>query len=581
VTYESASSLNGAPAYKVHVPLEGSGATNHDVYARKIYTGWVVPTTSLHHYELELVHGQMKNDMDSFPFDGCDCQQFFMSVNRATDDEWSSLDGYDKSTDSGTLCGSDNTLGDWKDCDDGNLNFNGPTFDFYAYDDQPITVHFKGIDGDCADGTYGSPHTFEVNGVAFALCYLTDIDTILEVADNGPQDESLGTADGTFYPAGIVGDHVIENGDYKMKIHVDEIPLGQEDSADLGVTKGCSPTEVTAPDPFTCRIEVTNAGPGLPHDVKVTSTITAPTVNYTVANATLTWENVASPPPPVACSINGKQDEVGCLVPTVPLGGAKAVIIYDVTSTDGGTFADTATVTSGSTDSNSANDSATASVHVSVPTHTALAPSVDPSRIGQAVTYTATVSAGVGTSTPTGGTVTFYDYGVAIAGCTAVPLSAAQATCTVTYSVTGNHHLTAAYSGSTDFLPSTSPPLGQTVTKCAKLQGCDLSGADLTNAPEAGVNLKGASLKGATLVGTDFTGAILWGANLSGADLTGANLTGANLTGANLLNANLTDANLTGAVTAGANFNGVIWSNTTCPDGTNSTTDGGTCIGHL
>jgi uncharacterized protein YjbI with pentapeptide repeats len=51
-------------------------------------------------------------------------------------------------------------------------------------------------------------------------------------------------------------------------------------------------------------------------------------------------------------------------------------------------------------------------------------------------------------------------------------------------------------------------------------------------------------------------------ANLHGADLTGANLTGADLTGANLHGADLT---------------GVIWSNTTCPDGTNSNNDGGTC----
>jgi uncharacterized protein YjbI with pentapeptide repeats len=170
------------------------------------------------------------------------------------------------------------------------------------------------------------------------------------------------------------------------------------------------------------------------------------------------------------------------------------------------------------------------------------------------------VTAGVGTSTPTG-SVTFYDGAVAIGGCVAVPLVAGVGVCNITYASTGNHHLTAAYSGSAFFLPSTSPPLGQTVTKCSKLAGCNLSGADLTNAQLAGADLKGANLSGATLIGT----------NLSGADLSGANLLGANLT----------DANLSGALTKGANFNGVVWGNTTCPDGTNSTADGGTCIGHL
>jgi uncharacterized protein YjbI with pentapeptide repeats len=61
-----------------------------------------------------------------------------------------------------------------------------------------------------------------------------------------------------------------------------------------------------------------------------------------------------------------------------------------------------------------------------------------------------------------------------------------------------------------------------------------------------------------------------------------ANLSGANLIGANLSNANLSQTNLelaTGMSTAA--LTGVIWSKTTCPDGTNSNKDGGTCIGHL
>jgi len=34
-------------------------------------------------------------------------------------------------------------------------------------------------------------------------------------------------------------------------------------------------------------------------------------------------------------------------------------------------------------------------------------------------------------------------------------------------------------------------------------------------------------------------------------------------------------------VTATTNFTKVTWSNTTCPDGTNSNNDRGTCTGHL
>ena len=70
--------------------------------------------------------------------------------------------------------------------------------------------------------------------------------------------------------------------------------------------------------------------------------------------------------------------------------------------------------------------------------------------------------------------------------------------------------------------------------------------------------------------GCDLHGANLSGQNLSGANLTGANLSGTNLTNANLSGANLTDADLTGATLTGAARTGTIWSNTTCPDGSNS-----------
>jgi hypothetical protein len=56
---------------------------------------------------------------------------------------------------------------------------------------------------------------------------------------------------------------------------------------------------------------------------------------------------------------------------------------------------------------------------------------------------------------------------------------------------------------------------------------------------------------------------------------------GADLTDADLTNANLTDARLIGAHLAGATLTGIIWSHTTCPDGTNSNHDGNTCVGHL
>ena len=106
-----------------------------------------------------------------------------------------------------------------------------------------------------------------------------------------------------------------------------------------------------------------------------------------------------------------------------------------------------------------------------------------------------------------------------------------------------------------------------------------------------GVNLAKCDLVNANLANADLTGATLTGANLAGADLAGATLIGANVkdaflgsvdfSGALLLDVDLSSANLTGANLSGAFTSGALWKNTTCPDGTNSDSDGGTCDGHL
>ena len=99
------------------------------------------------------------------------------------------------------------------------------------------------------------------------------------------------------------------------------------------------------------------------------------------------------------------------------------------------------------------------------------------------------------------------------------------------------------------------------------LGGCNLQGADLSaqlmvEAYLAGADLRDANVSGANMVFADFTGA-----NLAGADMASGQLQGANFTNANLLGADLTNAIIRSA----------RWKNTTCPDGTNSDANGGTC----
>jgi hypothetical protein len=94
-----------------------------------------------------------------------------------------------------------------------------------------------------------------------------------------------------------------------------------------------------------------------------------------------------------------------------------------------------------------------------------------PSVVGQAVIYTATVSVTTpGSGIPTGN-VEFLDGGAAIPDCSGSsgnPLTGTSATCTVTYSSTGSHTITAEYLGDTNYLGSlVSPPVTQVVNQAA------------------------------------------------------------------------------------------------------------------
>jgi hypothetical protein len=90
-------------------------------------------------------------------------------------------------------------------------------------------------------------------------------------------------------------------------------------------------------------------------------------------------------------------------------------------------------------------------------TTTTLASSLNPSGYGQAVTFTAAVSAASGTPT---GTVIFYDGSNAIGRAT---LAGGTASFSYSSLTAGSHSITAAYQGSPGFRPSTSAPLIQVV----------------------------------------------------------------------------------------------------------------------
>lgn len=145
-----------------------------------------------------------------------------------------------------------------------------------------------------------------------------------------------------------------------------------------------------------------------------------------------------------------------------------------------------------------------------------------------------------------------------------------------------------------------------------KFKGQDFTGAQLVscyffNADISGVIFKNANLDGCAFVNSNLTGADLsslstidnyppWGTGQGLSNVTFFKLTGSNFTGVNfsndMINADFTGVNLTHANFTNTNLNrtqglgsatttDAIWSNTTCPDGTNSDSNGHTCVGHF
>ncbi len=357
LTYNASADVGGAyqgPAVHVHVPLAGSGALNADVFARRVYAGWVAPPPPMHHYSARLVKGHLYDDKDLDPGD-CECSSFRMSVNRASEEEWYHLAGYDRPTDAGPFGCGDNTLDDWDDsggyCDSGNLNFTGPNFDFYLGDGQDVTFHFGGYDSDCIDSTFGSPHSLEVNGFLLGLCYLAEAAVL-----DGPNNDPLDAADATFTTADIMdngGSHRVGNSNYVMTVQVDELPLDFQ-SADLAITKA-GPTSVLAGGELTYTLTATNNGPTPATDVNVTDTL-PPAVHFVSATPSAGGACLAPPA--------GLSGTVSCTWPGDTGSGAVRNVTIMVEAPGPQTLTNAASVSSPTQDLNRSNNTASVQTEV-------------------------------------------------------------------------------------------------------------------------------------------------------------------------------------------------------------------------
>ena len=115
----------------------------------------------------------------------------------------------------------------------------------------------------------------------------------------------------------------------------------------------------------------------------------------------------------------------------------------------------------------------------------------------------------------------------------------------------------------------------------ANLSSADLVGVSAGFASFADTDLSNATWRDGDAVGGFFAGADLHRADLRGTDLRSARMAGADLRYARLGGVDFTSTDLTGASWKHATgLSTAIWSDTTCPDGTNSDANGGTCVGH-
>src|SRR5207237_2296403 len=115
---------------------------------------------------------------------------------------------------------------------------------------------------------------------------------------------------------------------------------------------------------------------------------------------------------------------------------------------------------------------------------TTLISSLNPSALGQAVTFTATVQPATGSGTPTG-TVTFNDGAIVLGPGS---LNGGTATFTTSGLGAGVHSITAVYGGDANFASSTSPVLMQTVNKVASSTSVEFASAASTGRPAVTVH---------------------------------------------------------------------------------------------
>ncbi len=210
---------------------------------------------------------------------------------------------------------------------------------------------------------------------------------------------------------------------------------------------------------------ITPSGPGVPFQVLLTGCPTS-IVSQATCTATATIEDSYG---------NIETGDNSSVVTFSQVSGSGTVTGLGGVTVTGGVASDTLTGNlKGQATIAATGDSITSNslvVTVNATTTVAVSANVNPSVVGQPVTYTATVAVNAPNSGPASGNVEFFDGATPIASCGgasgAVLNGSAQATCVATFTATSTHNVTAQYlgNGAAFYVASpVSPSISQSVT---------------------------------------------------------------------------------------------------------------------
>jgi hypothetical protein len=332
---------------RVTVPLAGTGTPPTAVYARHILAGWVAaPPTPLAQRRVTVRSTNLTEDHDLDPGAG-ELSFWWVNVNRAATG-WLRLSDF--------ATGNMNDYDDETGFGDGEMQFSQASVDFYLREGQDITVRSRGYEQDCYDAFGGFNHRF--NLLLYGIC-------AVDVQNQGSSDE-LSKGNLTL-AADAAGPVTMQASDFDMRLALDHLPLGLEDTAYLSTGVACAPTGEVAlvGEPLTCTTRVDNAGPGLPRDVVARTTIDPGPATAAVTAASWT---VRAPwgTGPHACDTFGADVFCRNVIPPV-VAAAPAVATVTATPTAPGRLTVRASVSTTSTDPQATDDAAVTTVEVFLP----------------------------------------------------------------------------------------------------------------------------------------------------------------------------------------------------------------------